>query len=577
MKRQNCFKVFPVLLAVIMLVSACAPAQTAPANTVEPTSIPVVIPATKVPTQEAAPASSDVSASATPVPAPTVKEGGTVNLFISNSPDTFIPQYTLGAHSRYYGNLLYLRLLRYNNDTTLLPYLAKSWEISQDGLTYTFHLDDKAKWTDGQPVTADDVVWTFNLMLNKEYAGTRRVDAPIAGIKDYKDGKTDSVKGIEALDPLTVKFTLDKPYTPFLECVAQQFWILPKHAMADTPVAQMDKHPFSQKPTVTSGPLKFVKYETDQYVELERNPDFILGAPHIEKFIFKIMKADVALAQFEKGELDVTSSVGVMLPSYVEKLTALKLKVTPVAGAAVQIMAINDDQPYFKDKRIRQALVMAIDRKALAKSLLSGYAMTLNATVPEFSPYFNPAVKDLNGYDPEKAKKLLQEAGWDFNREITLNYPTGNLTRERSAPILQQYLQAVGIKLKLESLDFAAQSKKCNTPGKCDLWLVGSSYVNFDPDITSSYHTNSIVPNGWNSWRWSNPEADQLMEEGLKVNDFTQRKVIYDKLQVILAEEVPVVYLYYPMDIHAVNTRLKNAEHLPVGVEWNIKDWYLEQ
>lgn len=581
------YKTFAALVALSMLITACATAT--PASTIppEPTAtVAMVIPATNTPVPTLVPATSEVEAAtpeveptapATETPLPAIKDGGTVNLFISSSPDTFIPQYTLGAYSRYFGNLLFLRLVRYNSDTSLLPYFAKSWDISPDGLVYTFHLLENAKWTDGEPVTSEDVVWTYNFMLNKDYKGTRQVEAPIAGIEDYRSGKTDAVAGIEALDATTVQFTLDKPYAPFLESTAQQFWILPKHAMADTPIDQMDKHPFSMTPTVTAGPLKFVKYETDQYVELERDPNFVLGVPHIEKFIFKIMKADVALAQFEKGELDATTKVGVMLPNDIEKMKAIGLNVIPVAGSASQVMSINNSKPYFADKRIRQALVQAIDRQAISKSLLSGYALVLNSPIPDFSPYFNPAVKDANPYNPEKAKQLLTEAGWDFDREITLDVPTGNLIRERSAPIIQQYLQAVGIKVKLQSSDFAAMNAKCREPDGCDLWLVGSTYVIFDPDMRASYHTDMTPPNGWNSWRWSNPEADKLMDEGLVVTQFEDRKPIYDKLQEIIADDVPVVYLYYPMDIHAMNNRLKNAEPVPVGIEWNIWDWYLEQ
>lgn len=567
--KSQLYKVFATLMVVVFLATACAPAGTPAAESQPAATLAAVLPATAVP-------EATKSADVQPTEAPEVKQGGTVNLAISNAPDTFIPQYTLGAYSRFLDSLLFVRLLRYNEDTSLMPWLAESYDVSDDGTVFTFHLRSDAKWHDGEPITAEDVAWTYNFMLHKDYAGTRQLEAPIVGIEDYRAGKTDSVSGIKVLDPQTVQITLTEPNAPFLELVAQQVWILPKHVMQDTPVAEMDKHWMSQTPTVGSGPIKFVKYETDQYVEFVRNEDYFLGAPNIEKFIFKIVKADVALAQFEKGELDATTKVGTMSSDQIEKLQTLDVSVVPVAGTAVQVLAINNSREYFKDKRVRQAIAHAIDRKAMIDALLDGYALMQNASIPEFSPYFNPETKDMLEYNPEKARALLEEAGWDFNREIVLNFPTGNVTRERSAPIIQQYLNAVGMKVKLESSDFTAMRQRIDK-NELDLWLVGSSYVVFDPDVKSIFHTDSMPPNGWNSWMFSNPEADRLIMEGLRNVDPEKRKPIYMELQKVIAEEVPIVYLYYPMEINVVANRLKNANPVPVGMEWNIHEWYLDE
>lgn len=500
--------------------------------------------------------------------------GGTVNLFLSSAPDTFLPQYTIGAYARYLGGLMFPRLLRYNVDATVIPYLAESYEASQDGLSYTFKLVPNAKWTDGQPVTAHDVAWTYTMALSKDYAGTRQIEAPIKGAKAYHDGTAQSVEGIEAIDDGTIRITLERPTASFVENVAQFFWILPSHVLKDTPIAELDKHPLGRKPDVTAGPLKFVSYETDQFVEFARDPNFFLGTPKIEKFIFKIMRNDVALAQFEKGELDATTPVGTMLPQDVSKLKKLDVDVVPVAGSALQSMSINNDKEYFKDRRIRQALAHAIDREAIIKSLLGGYGQVLNAQVPKFSPYYNPKTEGLLAYDPKQAKQLLKDGGWDFGREVTLTVPTGNVTRERSGPIIQQYLQAVGMKVKIETMDFASMQKKSND-GDVDLWLVGNSYVTFDPDVSSSFRSTSLPPTGWNSNRWNNPEADKAMDEGLAATTPEARKAAYDQLQMIMAEDVPCVFLYHPEEIHAVSHRLKNAKPVPVGIQWNIQEWEL--
>lgn len=502
------------------------------------------------------------------------QQAGVVSLFMSSTPDTFLPHYSIGAYSRYLGNLMFPRLLRYQDDASVIPYLAESYDVAEDGLSYTFHLVQDAVWSDGTPVTANDVAWTYTTAFHADYTGTRQVEAPITGAEAYRDGSAETVEGIVVVDDSTIQFNLDAPTSSFVENVAQFFWILPAHAFEGIEVIDIDKSEMARNPIVSAGPLNFVRYETDQYVELTANPDFILGQPKIDTFIVKILRNDVALAQFETGELDATTKVGVMLPQDVPSLETMDLEVVPVAGSALQSMGINHMREYLQDKRVRQALAHAIDRQAIIDSLLQGYGQILNAKIPRFSPYYNPETEGLLQYDPELARQLLEEAGWDFDRQISLIVPTGNVTRERSGPIIQQYLEAVGIKVEMETMEFASQSARVNE-GDADLWLVGSSYVTFDPDQSSSFHSESLPPSGWNSYRWSNPEADQAMDDGLAAVTFEERKEANDRLQMIMADDVPVVFLYLPEDIHVTSPRLINATPVGVGIEWNIHEWEL--
>lgn len=281
------------------------------------------------------------------------QQAGVVSLFMSSSPDTFLPHYSIGAYSRYIGQLIFPRLLRYQEDASVVPYLAESFEVTEDGLTYTFHLVQDAVWSDGTPVTANDVAWTYTMAFHADYTGTRQVEAPVAGGQAYREGTADFVSGIVAVDDHTIQFTLEQPTSSFVENVAQFFWILPAHAFEGTEIIDIAKHEMARNPTVTAGPLNFVKYETDQYVELAANPNFILGQPKIDTFIVKILRNDVALAQFETKEMDATTKVGVMLPQDVASLEGMGLTVTPVPGSALQSMGINNDREYFKDKRVR--------------------------------------------------------------------------------------------------------------------------------------------------------------------------------------------------------------------------------
>lgn len=573
MNKKLSYIVLTMCLIPMLIMTSCAPTA-APEPTPKPTLIPAILPETN-PTE---------AVSVEPVAEPTeeavveeevIPDGGTVSLFMTVAPDTFIPQYTLGSYTRFIADQYFSRLLRYDADTRLIASLADSYDVTDDGLVYTFYLNKEVKWHDGNPFTAEDVEFTYKMMMHPDYTGSRYVFLePIVGAAEYHDGTVDEVEGIKVLDDYTIEITLKNPYAPFLELVAQQIWILPKHIMGDTPIAEMDKHWMAKTPVVGTGPWKFERYAPDQYVEFVRNEDYFLGKPHIEKFIVKILKNDIALAQFEKGELDMTTKVGYMSPADIEKLQTLDVTIYPVSNGTVQKMDINNQLEYFKDPRIRTAFAMAIDRQAIIDQLLLGYGFYTNSPIPTFSPYYNEEQMEYQKYDPVAAKALLEEAGWDFNREITLNVPTGNVVRERSGTIIQQFLQNVGIKVKLEVTDFTTMIQKADK-FETEIWLVGYNSGIFDPDCKSSFHSTMIAPNGWNGSSYNNPEADKLMDDGQLAVGFENRKPIYDALQIEFAKDPGSVFLYFPLMIEVVSNRVKNANPVAPGADWNVHEWYI--
>ncbi|MGG1573534.1 ABC transporter substrate-binding protein [Fictibacillus sp. NRS-1165] len=501
----------------------------------------------------------------------------TVTLVMWSAPDTYNPYFSQGNYGKYAGGELVLdTLLDYDPNYKYVPSLAKEYDVSPDGLVYTFKLQENAKWHDGQPFTANDVAFTFKSIMDPGWTGTGYVSlSAVKGAAEYKAGKAKEVPGIEVVDEHTIKLTLVKPYAPFLEAVGKGLWILPEHGFKDVKPADFATAPFSKTP-IGTGPLKFVKYETDQYVEYAANEKYFQGKPQFKKAILRIMTPDLALAGFEAGEVDATTrtGIGTINVSDFQKIQDVKsVNVTVFDTMSYQTITVNTKKPYLADKRVRQAIMYGIDRKAIVDRLLQGKGKIAKGPIAEDSPWFN---KDLPAYeyDKKKAKSLLQKASWDSNKQITISVPKGNIVRERSAPLIQQYLQEIGMKVKLEFMDFPTLMSKMEKQ-ELDMVLLGTSTGMVDPDanLYPFLHSSQFRPTGWNTASYANSQVDTLLHQGAAEQDEAKRKAIYDEIQKITVDELPYIYLYYEQSIGAVNKSLQNAVPNQVGIEWNMHKW----
>lgn len=510
-----------------------------------------------------------------------VTNNETVSIVMWSAPDNMNPYFSQGNYGKYAaGELVIDTLLDYDPNYNFLPSLAKEHKVSPDGLEYTFNLQEGVKWHDGEPFTADDVAFTFKSIMSPEWTGTGYVSLSLVeGAAEFKAGEAQEVSGIEVVDEYTIKVKLVKPFAPFLEAVGKGLWILPEHVFEGVAVGKMASAEFSKKP-IGTGPVKFVKYATDQYVEYEANKDYFLGAPGFEKLILRIMTPDLALAAFEAGELDATTrtGIGTINISDFDKIQELKnIQVEVFDTMSYQTMTVNTKKPYLADKRIRQAIMYGIDREAIVDQLLQGKGKIAHSPIAEDSPWFNEDITKYN-FDQEKAKKLLDEAGWDSNQEIQLSVPKGNIIRERSAPLIQQYLQQIGMKVKLEYMDFPTLMNLMENQ-ELDMALLGTSTGMVDPDsnLYPFYHSEQLRPIGWNTSSYQDSQLDELLEEGAVEKDEAVRKGIYDEVQSKIAEELPYIFLYYEQSIGATNTRLKNATPNQVGIDWNLYDWTINE
>lgn len=517
----------------------------------------------------------------------TPQKGGTVRYAIWSSPKgVFHPTLYNDIYDGRVNQLVYSTLLTIDENNKFVPNLAESYEVSSDNLTITFKLNKKAKWHDGQPVTAADVAYTFTTIADPAYTGPRfgEIDK-IAGAQDYHDKKADKISGIKIIDDNTISFTYSEIFAPALANFSIRA-IIPKHIWEKVPVADWDKQTDLLKNPIGSGPFKMSKFVPDQYVELVKNDDYFLGAPNLDKFILKVSNQDTAQSELIKGDLDI-AALSSLKQKDIDTYKSSGMTVYEFTGAGYQFMTENLNNEFFKDKKVRQALVYAINRKAMVDKLLEGHGALLNTP---FIPSSWAYPKDgLNTYDYnlDKAKQLLKEAGWENKNgilekggkqfKVTLKYPTGNKVREQSAPIIQQNLKDVGIDVQLASMDFATLKADVSDKHDYELALMGFS-LELDPADAKTYWLSSIANKpGFNLANFVNEKSDSLLAEGAKYLDQDKRKASYQEWAKLMNNEVPFVYLYDQNEGRAYTPKLKGYKPLTYVEFPNVEKWYFEK
>jgi len=316
---------------------------------------------------------------------------------------------------------------------------------------------------------------------------------------------------------------------------------------------------------VGCGPYKFVRYEPDQFVEFEANESFFLGEPKIKRLILRIGTQDVLLAQLQKDELDFVN----VPPGEVERVKNLyDVTFVSVPGGGSQVIHVNLQNPVLQDKRVRQAIAYALPREDMVQALYFGEGTIQNS--PNNIAWAVPS--DLNPYEynPDKAKELLAQVGWDPSTKLLLRYSTGNKPREMSAPLIQSALKAVGIEVELEITDFATLLTDIKA-GEYDLSLLGWTGVG-DPDSVATlvYFSGSTPPNGWNVMHYQNERADELIQEGRLTFDQDARQAVYQELYRVLNDELPAIYLWSENSLYAHNNRLQGFKPSRFGGWGNL-------
>lgn len=496
-------------------------------------------------------ASAESSAATETAAAPADVEGNkTITMAMVSAWDTLIPFDTTSAYSDVVLDMIFDKLVYLKQDGTYEPRLADSWEMSEDNTVLTVHLNENAKWQDGEPVTAEDVEFTCKVYGSPTVASVRQNNvSPFAGFKESDDSLQ-----VEAVDEHTVTFTCSEPTNmDFLFFIKfRDLYILPEHILGDISLDKIREADYWNNP-IGSGPCIYESQISGERVEFRANKDYYLKTPDWDRFVVKVVTTPNLLSGLMNNEIDILAGnvASLQLSDWdmAQQQENLVCKTTKSVG--YQYMAINTSKEYMTPK-VRQAINMAVNRDVIVSGLLKGEGEAAWGPFSSEHKYYNDVINV--GYNPEKAKELLAEAGWDSSRELVFSVPTGNAIREQAGVIIQQNLQEIGIKTRIESADFATHLTKVRE-GNTDLGLIGSGgspdpsecVINFKPD-----HINNF--SHLEDWAIYNTGA-----KGEQAFDFEDRKVCYDAYQELLAEQVPFCFLYFQNQLFAYNKRIENV------------------
>lgn len=517
--------------------------------------------------QSASPSASPAgtSAASTAPSAPKVMTIGVGTKWTSFNPLKETNGYSVGAI-----NLMYDTLVWQGGDGKFNPRLAASWSNTSDFRTYTFKLQPNAKWSDGTPVTAKDVIATLTFGADKAVASPAASQMKLIVGTDESGYSTSAglaPSGVRAVDDKTVEIQLKQPTDPNLVLFGIGantfgFNIMPAAVLFPISPANIATAPFGTQPTITSGPFLYVTGTIGENIEFKKNPDYFLGAPKIDRLFYKYIPQTSMLAALQSGDIDVTSAPGVnsdmQLQDWQSLASNATVKGANVSGTAQDSPIINAAKPYLKDARVRQALTMAVDRDLLVKQVLGGAGQVSVSQVNPLSPFYDKTVTPWP-YDPAKAKSMLQETGFPFDTELNMVTFAGRATIAQSAQIMQQQFLAIGVKSKITPLEVGA-FVTATQGGQFDLSFLPTTFSNAqgiaDPGTTSSF----FVCNGSaNYHKVCDATIDKAYADGAGTAAFDQRAAAYKTLQKAVHDQAPILFTYIRNGIPGYRSRLNQA------------------
>ncbi|HNR33808.1 MAG TPA: peptide-binding protein [Candidatus Hydrogenedentes bacterium] len=487
---------------------------------------------------------------------------------LSNEPAHLNPLTSSDAYASGIMSFIFDSLIERDNATLAIkPSLAESWDIAPDHLTYTFRLRKGVVFSDGQPLTAHDVKFTFDKLMDPT------TDA--AALRNYYQ----DVASCEILDEHAIRFVCKKPYFKHLTMLGG-LRIIPRHVYAE---GDFNSHPNNRKP-VGSGPYVFEKWETGLQIVLARNETYWQEKPHILKYVYKIITdATAAFQVLDRQELDtMTLTPELYVNRALKPEFQAKFATCKYSAPMYNYVGWNLRRPLFQDKRVRQALTMLLDRRLILDTIYYGLGKEVTGEAFVESPEYDPSIQPLP-FDPAKAKQMLDAAGWIYSEKDGVRMKDGVPFRfemlirasspeaEQVATVFQEELKRANIAMKIRPLEWATFLQSVDGRN-FDSVILGWSIPPIEQDPYQVWHS-SQAENGSNFVGFVNAEADRIMEEARLEFDEPTRFKMYHRFQAILYDEQPYTFLFCLQELDAVHKRFQNVNIYKFGLD--SREWWV--
>jgi peptide/nickel transport system substrate-binding protein len=501
-----------------------------------------------------------------------------VTIGITNDPTSLSPFLQNNTASQQLSKLTLLPLVNegFDSDGTavFVNRLAES-VTTTDNVHFTIKINQKIKWSDGKPVTADDVVFTFHRITDPR-AGNFDPSffSRIAGTDDAGLTPNGTLEGVRKVDEYTVEVTTKNavPVTSFNQGIGTRLRTLPKHILGDVPPEELKGHPFytDAKLSISNGPFLFREYVPAQYATFVKNPDYFLGAPKIDVLNFKILSGTQITAQLEAGEIDMNYPFIGNIPSddWERVRTFPHINTTSAVSSSFNILFYNTK--ILNNQKLRQALDLTIDREIILKQFLKDSAYIAKTTLTDVVPGWNSEAAKWE-YNPEKAKQLLEESGWDVSKKIRFYIPTGNSTRERIMEVIAAGFKSIGLNIVEEKMDFPTSLARIQQRENYDIGIIGVPEYTLVPALSIRM---VLGPIGWTNY--NTPRLEELFRIAQTSVDERAINEALREIQAIEAEAVPASGIYAERPLFAKNKRVLHGDLNSVSDFLDAEKWDVE-
>jgi peptide/nickel transport system substrate-binding protein len=465
--------------------------------------------------------------------------------------------------------LVFNSLLRFDKNLNFEGELARSWDIEDEGKKITFHLRPHIYWHDGVTLTAEDVLFSYQSYMN-----------PL--VKTAYRSNYETISKAVVLDAQTFRVYYQEPFAPALQSLAAMA-IIPKHLLEGKDLNTADS--FNQYP-IGSGPYRFESWKRAETIRLISNHDYFEGRPYLDRVILRVIPdMSVQFLELRHGSIDMMDLTPNQYhregsePAFLKRFNKYRYP-----ALQYTYLGFNLKNPLFQDVRVRRAIAMSIDRKALVQSVLEGLGTVATGPYTPSSKGFNPQVAPIP-YDPAGAKKLFETAGFTYSSlgqllkngqpvRFTIQTNQGNLNREQTATIIQSQLKAVGIEVQIRIIAWSTFLEEFINKRKFDAVVMGWSLA-YDPDLYDIWHSSKTGEHEFNFISYQNTKVDQLLRQGRRTFIEKERERLYHEIHRLIADDVPCVFLYVPDSIPAVHRRIQNIKVEKAGIGYNFIQWFV--